>query len=185
MGWEVHPDSFYRLLNRLHFEYRMPQIFVTENGCSYPDGPGENGRVPDQRRINYLDAHLRALHRALQNGAPIAGYMQWSLMDNYEWAEGYSQRFGMVYVDYATQQRIPKDSALWYRDLIARNGLRRVDLDICHNDMPTLGDDDVRNGTRKQFFTNCTSAPIKIATATATATFAARLRNSTISNPSA
>lgn len=123
MGWEVHPDTFYRLLNRLHFEYRMPKIFVTENGCSYPDGPDENGRVPDQRRINYLRAHIHAMYRAIQNGAPIAGYMQWSLMDNYEWDKGYSQRFGMVYVDYATQQRIPKDSALWYRELIARNAL--------------------------------------------------------------
>lgn len=123
MGWEVHPDSFYRLLNRLHFEYRMPQIFITENGCSYPEGPDENGRVHDQRRINYLHSHIHAMRRAMQNGAPIAGYLQWSLMDNYEWAEGYSQRFGMVYVDYATQQRFPKDSALWYHDLIARNGL--------------------------------------------------------------
>ena len=123
MGWEVHPDTFYRLLNRLHFEYRMPKIFVTENGCSYPDEPDENGRVADQRRINYLDAHIRAMHRAMQNGAPVAGYLQWSLLDNYEWAQGYSQRFGMVYVDYATLERTPKASALWYRDLIARNGL--------------------------------------------------------------
>jgi beta-glucosidase len=123
MGWEVHPDSFYGLLNRLHFEYRPRKIFVTENGCSYLDEPDEQGRVADGRRIAYLQSHLQATHRAIQNGVPLAGYLQWSLLDNYEWAEGYSQRFGIVHVDYATQKRTLKDSAFWYRDLIAQNGL--------------------------------------------------------------
>lgn len=123
MGWEVHPDSFYKLLNRLYFEYQMPKLYVTENGCSYLDEPDEDGRIHDQKRIEYLRGHLTAVHRAIQNGVPIAGYLQWSFMDNYEWAEGYSQRFGIVYVDYETQQRLPKDSAFWYRDVIQRNGL--------------------------------------------------------------
>jgi beta-glucosidase len=120
MGWEVHPDSLYNLLNRIHFTYGVPKIFITENGCSYPDGPDEHGRVPDQRRINYLQSHTQAVHRAIQNGVPVAGYLQWSLMDNYEWAQGYSQRFGMVHVDYTTQKRTLKDSAFWYKELIAQ-----------------------------------------------------------------
>jgi beta-glucosidase len=123
MGWEVHPDSFYGLLNRLHFEYRPRKIFVTENGCSYLDEPDGNGRIADARRIAYLQSHLEAAHRAIQNGVPLAGYLQWSLLDNYEWAEGYSQRFGIIHVDYASQKRTLKDSALWYKDIIARNGL--------------------------------------------------------------
>jgi beta-glucosidase len=121
MNWEVHPDSFYKLLNRLYFEYGMKKILITENGCSYPDAPH------DPKRIDYLRGHLTAVHRAIQNGVPIAGYMQWSFMDNYEWAEGYAQRFGIVHVDYETQTRTPKDSAYWYRDVIAANGLEISD----------------------------------------------------------
>ncbi len=124
MHWEVHPESLYRLLNRIHFEYHVPNLLLTENGCSYLDDPDENGRVHDQKRIDYLQGHLTAVHRAIQNGVPITGYLQWSLMDNYEWAEGYTQRFGIVYVDYKTQQRILKESAYWYRDVILANGLK-------------------------------------------------------------
>ncbi|HID54541.1 MAG TPA: beta-glucosidase [Anaerolineae bacterium] len=126
MGWEVHPDSFYRLLNRLYFEYQMPKLYVTENGCSYLDEPDANGRIRDQKRIEYLRGHLTAVHRAIQNGVPIAGYLQWSFMDNYEWAEGYTQRFGIVYVDYETQKRLSKESAFWYRDVIESNKLNAV-----------------------------------------------------------
>ncbi len=122
MGWEIHPESFYRLLNRLHFEYDIPELLITENGCSFGDGPDENGRIHDTRRINYLQGHLTAVHRAIQNGVPVSGYLQWSFMDNFEWAKGYDQRFGIVYVDYQTQQRLPKESALWYRDTISANG---------------------------------------------------------------
>lgn len=123
MGWEIYPEGLYNLLNRFHFEYQIPKIYITENGCSYMDGPDEDGRINDQRRINYLHSHLNAVLRAINNGVPVAGYMQWSLMDNFEWAYGYQQRFGIVYVDYETQNRIPKDSAYWYRDVIARNAL--------------------------------------------------------------
>jgi beta-glucosidase len=123
MGWEVEPEELYRLLSRLHFEYRIPKIYITENGCSYMDGPDVHGRVADQRRIDYLEGHLTAVHRAISQGVPVAGYMQWSLMDNFEWAMGYTQRFGLVYVDYDSQKRYPKDSAYWYQDVIRRNGL--------------------------------------------------------------
>lgn len=123
MGWEVYPEGLYQLLNRLHFEYQVPKLYITENGCSYPDGPDAEGRVHDQRRIDYLAAHFAAAQRAIQNGVPLAGYFVWSLMDNFEWAHGYRQRFGMVWVDFETQQRLPKDSALWYRDVIAANAL--------------------------------------------------------------
>ena len=123
MGWEIYPDGLYHVLCRLHFEYQVPKLYITENGASYSDGPDAEGRVHDTRRVNYLRAHLVAAHRAIQSGVPLAGYFVWSLMDNFEWARGYTQRFGLVWVDFQTQQRIPKDSALWYRDVITRHGL--------------------------------------------------------------
>jgi beta-glucosidase len=122
MGWEIYPEGLYKLLNRLYFEYQAPKLYITENGASFGDGPDQRGRVQDTRRLNYLRDHIAATHRAMQNGAPVAGYFVWSLMDNFEWAKGYTQRFGVVWVDYDSQQRIPKDSALWYKDVIAQNG---------------------------------------------------------------
>jgi beta-glucosidase len=123
MDWEIYPAGLFKLLNRLHFEYNTRKIYITENGCSFSDEPDEQGRVADSRRQAYLRDHFTAAHRAVQNGVPLAGYFVWSLMDNFEWAKGYTQRFGLVWVDYETQQRIPKDSALWYRQVIAANGL--------------------------------------------------------------
>jgi beta-glucosidase len=123
MGWDINPDMLYNLLNRLYFEYRIPNLFVTENGCSYLDGPDENGRIADWRRIAYLRDHLIAVHRAIQNGVPVTGYLQWTLLDNFEWSLGYTQRFGIVYVDFDDQRRILKDSAYWYQDVIVANGL--------------------------------------------------------------
>ncbi len=123
MGWEVYPDGLYDLLHRLHFEYGVQKIYVTENGCAYDDGPDENGRVADECRIAFLDGYLTAVYRAVQAGVPVAGYFVWSLLDNFEWAQGYSKRFGLIHVDYKTQERIPKESAFWYRDVIRRNGL--------------------------------------------------------------
>ena len=122
MGWEVYPQGLYNLLNRLHFEYQVPKLYVTENGCSYNDGPDDQGEIADQRRLNYLRDHFAAVRRAMQNGVPLAGYFVWSLLDNFEWAKGYTQRFGIVWVDYATQQRTPKASAHWYSKVIANNG---------------------------------------------------------------
>lgn len=123
MPWEVYPDGLFETLSRVHFAYRPNQIYVTENGASYSDGPDERGRVPDQRRINYLRDHFAAAHQAIQAGVPLAGYFVWSLMDNFEWARGYSQRFGLIWINYQTQKRILKDSALWYKEVIVRNGL--------------------------------------------------------------
>jgi beta-glucosidase len=123
MGWEIHPDSLHHLLCRLSFDYQPGKLYVTENGASYSDGPDADGRVRDTRRLNYLRDHLTAAHRALQHGVPLAGYFLWSLIDNFEWARGYTQRFGIVWVDYRTQQRIIKDSGQWYAKVIAQNGL--------------------------------------------------------------
>jgi beta-glucosidase len=123
MGWEIYPDSLYDVLVRLHADYHPPKIYITENGASYSDGPDASGRVHDQRRIDYLRSHLLAVHRAIQDGVPVQGYFVWSLLDNFEWAKGYRQRFGIVWVDYETQRRLPKDSALWYREVIRRNGV--------------------------------------------------------------
>ncbi|MCB0056706.1 MAG: beta-glucosidase [Caldilineaceae bacterium] len=121
MGWEIFPQGLYELLCRLHFEYKLPKLYITENGASFADGPGADGQVHDTRRIDYLRAHFDAAHRAMKAGAPLAGYFVWSLMDNFEWARGYTERFGIVWVDYETQERMLKDSALWYKGVIAAN----------------------------------------------------------------
>lgn len=122
MAWEVYPDGLFNVLCRLHFEYQVPKIYITENGCSYSDGPDADGRVRDVRRLHYLRDHFAAAHRAMEIGVPLAGYFVWSFLDNFEWGHGYAQRFGIVWVDFGTQQRIPKDSALWYRQVIAAHG---------------------------------------------------------------
>jgi beta-glucosidase len=122
MDWEVCAPALERLLLRLRDRYDGP-LFITENGAAYSTGPGPDGRVPDVRRRDYFDGHLRACASAIDRGVDLRGYFAWSLMDNFEWAFGYERRFGLVWTDYDTQERIPKDSALWYRDVIARNGL--------------------------------------------------------------
>lgn len=123
MGWEVYPDGLRQLLTRLHLEYGPRKIYVTENGAAYSEGPDANGRVRDERRLRYLRDHFVAARRAMDAGVPLAGYFVWSLMDNFEWDCGYSKRFGIVWVDYETQRRIPKDSALWYKGVIAANAV--------------------------------------------------------------
>jgi beta-glucosidase len=123
MGWEVYPEGLYQLLCRLHFEYQVPKLYITENGASYSSAPGADGKVDDQERLDYLRQHFIATHRAIEAGAPVAGYFAWSFMDNFEWAKGYLQRFGIVWVNYETQQRIPKESALWYSQVIEENGV--------------------------------------------------------------
>jgi beta-glucosidase len=105
----------------VHFDYGAPRLYVTENGASWADAPGPDGRVPDRRRLGFLKDHFRAARRAIAAGVPVEGYFVWSLLDNFEWDRGYSQRFGIVWVDYATQRRIPKESAAWYRRVIAAN----------------------------------------------------------------
>jgi beta-glucosidase len=122
MGWEVYPQGLHDLLVRIAREYAPPKIYITENGCAYSDGPDANRRIPDVRRVEFLRAHLMTAHRAVAGGVPLAGYFLWSLMDNFEWAHGYTKRFGVYWVDYATQERIPKQSAFWYRD-VSRSGM--------------------------------------------------------------
>ncbi|MBW6438579.1 beta-glucosidase [Actinoplanes hulinensis] len=118
LGWPVTPDRFTTLLLRLHRDYGYPLV-VTENGAVYQDHPDGDGFVEDTERTAYLTAHVDAVAAARAQGADVRGYFAWSLMDNFEWAEGYAKRFGLVHVDYETQTRTPKRSALWFRDRIA------------------------------------------------------------------
>ncbi len=117
MGWEVFPAGLTELLARIHADYPLPPVYIMENGAAYKDQLID-GRVADADRIRYLRSHMAAVADALALGVDVRGYFVWSLLDNFEWAEGYLKRFGIVYVDYETQQRTPKDSALWYRDFL-------------------------------------------------------------------
>lgn len=121
-GWEIYPDGLRQVLNWLTFAYQVPALYITENGASFSDAPDAAGRVADRRRLNYLRGHFAATRQAMEAGAPVKGYFVWSLLDNFEWGFGYTKRFGIVWVDYETQQRILKDSALWYTKVIADNG---------------------------------------------------------------
>jgi len=109
-------------LFRISREYAPRELFITENGAAYPDQLVA-GRVQDDQRIAYLAAHFAAAYRAVRAGVPLKGYFVWSLLDNFEWAHGYSKRFGIVYVDYESLSRFPKASFSWYRDIVARNAL--------------------------------------------------------------
>ena len=122
-GWEIYPPGIYDLLMRLKKEYKVQNIYITENGCSYSDGPNSEGKINDKRRIEYYRSHLTELKRAIEDGVPCSGYFAWSLMDNFEWAQGFSQRFGLIWVDFETLERIPKDSYYWYKKYISANGL--------------------------------------------------------------
>jgi beta-glucosidase len=124
MGWPIEPDGLTELLVRLDEEYTKLPLYITENGAAFHDYADPEGGVDDEERVAYLDAHFRAAHAAIERGVNLRGYFVWSLLDNFEWAEGYSKRFGVVYVDYPTQRRTPKASARWYREVIRRNGLR-------------------------------------------------------------
>ena len=120
-GWPVVPDALreWLIMFRARFRAALPPIIITESGASYAMGPDADGVVDDQPRIDYLDAHLRAVAEAVQRGVDVRGYYVWSLMDNFEWAEGFTQRFGLVHVDFDTQVRTPKRSFDWYADVIA------------------------------------------------------------------
>jgi beta-glucosidase len=118
MGWEVYPDGLVELLVRLHEEYSVPPVYITENGAAFDD-TRRNGTVDDPERTAYIARHVDALARSIEQGVPLAGYFVWSLLDNFEWTRGYSKRFGLVYVDYETLERVPKASYHWYRDYIA------------------------------------------------------------------
>ncbi|WP_370950295.1 GH1 family beta-glucosidase [Amycolatopsis sp. cg5] len=122
-GWEVQPAGLTEALLRVRHDYGPVPLYITENGAAYPDVVGEGGDIADTDRVAFLDAHLRAAHDAIAAGVDLRGYFYWSLLDNFEWAEGYAKRFGLIHVDYATQRRTPKRSARWYAEVIGRNGL--------------------------------------------------------------
>lgn len=118
IGWEIYPQAFTDLLVSLHQKYKLPPVYITENGAAAADQL-HNGAVDDQLRLSYYQSHLNAVHQAVEQGVDIQGYFAWSLMDNFEWAEGYLKRFGIVYVDYHSQQRTVKNSGLAYKNLIS------------------------------------------------------------------
>ncbi len=120
MGWEISPESFRKVIEMVR-EYTDKPIYIMENGSAWPDKVDTDGKVHDKERINYLESHLSQVHQMNEDGLNIKGYYVWSFMDNYEWAFGYSKRFGIVYVDYETQERIPKDSYYRYQEIIKEN----------------------------------------------------------------
>jgi beta-glucosidase len=122
MDWEVAPDALTSLLVRLHREYDVP-LLITENGAAFDDRPASDGSVHDTARTDYLIRHLEATHAAIAAGVPVEGYLCWSLVDNFEWAEGYTKRFGIVRVEFDTQRRTVKDSGRALAGIIAANAL--------------------------------------------------------------
>ncbi len=125
MGWEIYPDSLREAVCWLHEQYSPPAIYVTENGAAFPDRPDASGRVDDQDRIAFLRGYIGGLRGALDQGVPLRGYFCWSLLDNFEWAYGYSKRFGIAYVDFETLRRTPKASADWYAGVIRANAVEQ------------------------------------------------------------
>ena len=123
MRWPVEPQGLADLLIELHRDYGPARMIVTENGAAFDDEPAPDGVVHDARRIAFLRDHIAAARAALEAGVPLAGFLVWSLLDNFEWAEGYSKRFGLVHLDFGTQARTPKESAAWYAEVIRHRGL--------------------------------------------------------------
>ncbi|WNV88178.1 GH1 family beta-glucosidase [Umezawaea sp. Da 62-37] len=123
MDWEVQPVGLTKVLRRLHDEYPRLPLYITENGAAYRDEFDGDGAVHDAERLGFIDGHLRAAHAAISEGVDLRGYFCWSLLDNFEWAEGYAKRFGIVHVDYDTQVRTPKASAHWYAKVARENAL--------------------------------------------------------------
>jgi len=124
MGWEIYPEGLTELLLRIHTDYPVPALFVTENGGAFQDRL-EDGKIHDAERTDYIIRHIDAVYQAMQQGVKMGGYMVWSFLDNFEWASGYEKRFGIVHVDYATQQRTMKDSALWYQQFLQHTSTDR------------------------------------------------------------
>ncbi len=123
MHWGIHPAGIKTEVLNIKENYGNPDLYITENGCAMPDLPDENEFVADWDRIRYIKAHLRELHEAIEEGVNLKGYYVWSVFDNFEWERGYSNRFGLVRINYETQKRTPKQSAYWFRDVIERNGI--------------------------------------------------------------
>ncbi len=142
MGWEVYPEGLTELLVRMHQDYAVPPLYVTENGGAFKDRL-EDGRVHDTQRKDYISRHIAAVADAIQQGVQMEGYMVWSLLDNFEWASGYEKRFGIVHVDFETQERTLKDSAHWYRDFLRNQKAARPQ----QSPIPTPPAIDHRNNT--------------------------------------
>ena len=123
MGWEVYPPGLEDSLVDLHADYAPGRIYITENGAAYDDPADAGGRIHDERRIEYLRQHVVAAHRAIERGVPLAGYFLWSLMDNFEWGHGYAKKFGLYAINPETRDRIPRESASWFRELVSSNGV--------------------------------------------------------------
>jgi beta-glucosidase len=123
MNWEVHAPALRRLLNRVNADYRLPPIYITENGAAFKDEVSEDGQVHDPRRLDYLKNHFIQTRLAMQDGVDVRGYFVWSLLDNFEWGHGFTKRFGIIRVDYESQQRTIKDSGKWYSRVIAANAV--------------------------------------------------------------
>jgi len=121
--WEVWPDALYSMLMRVTRDYERPVLEVTENGCSYADGPDADGVIRDGRRIDFFRGYLAAVARAIREGADVRGYHAWTLLDNFEWAEGFAQRFGLAWTDFATCDRTLKQSGEWFGRVAAENAL--------------------------------------------------------------
>jgi beta-glucosidase len=119
MDWEIYPDGLLESLERIRRDYAPQAILVTENGAAFPDSWDGKLSVADPERMSYLSQHIGRVGQAITNGIPVRGYFAWSLLDNYEWAWGYSKRFGIVYVDFPSQKRVIKESGYWYASLIA------------------------------------------------------------------
>jgi beta-glucosidase len=117
MHWEVYPPSIYQMIKKFNSYPQIKKIYITENGAAFPDTV-VNGQVDDVKRVKYLQTHLQQVLKAKQDGYNVQGYFVWTLTDNFEWAEGYNPRFGLIYIDFVTQQRIIKSSGKWYADLI-------------------------------------------------------------------
>src|SRR5262249_37256675 len=140
MGWEIYPEGLVDILLRVHQDYHPAAIAVTENGAAFDDVWDGGDAVRDVKRTDYLREHIQALAVARMLGVPVDGYFAWSLMDNFEWAEGYSRRFGIVYVDYPSQRRVVKESGRWYAELLALHRAQSGHTDG-HGHTDSRGDD--------------------------------------------
>jgi beta-glucosidase len=123
MMWEIYPEGMHEMVSRVWEDYRPPEIWITENGIPLGDDLDHDGRIRDYRRIRYLEDHIAQVHRTIEDGIPVKGYLHWSLMDNFEWAFGYRMRFGLVHVDFDTLERTIKESGRWFSDVANKNGL--------------------------------------------------------------
>ena len=137
MGWEVYPRGLYESLIRVHRDYAPPRIYITENGAAYDYPADPLDRIADTKRVHYLREHLKAAHQAVQDGVPLKGYFAWSLLDNFEWGFGYQKKFGLFSVDFTTQQRLPKDSAYYYREAVSANAVVEVPASIADASITT------------------------------------------------